>query len=89
MNIPLTVNSDPLLAKIEEILVKVQDLREQVSNEADSLLVIQEAAVLRTYLDELERLVFERFSRECLMSAMDRDALDVGELLVVLHRLFK
>ncbi|MHB1653971.1 MAG: hypothetical protein ACYCVD_16065 [Desulfitobacteriaceae bacterium] len=89
MNVPLSEKGDPLVAKIEEIFVKVGYLREQIAAEADSLLVIQEAGVVRTCLDELEKLVFERFSRECFMSAMDRDIKDVSELLVVLHRLFK
>lgn len=51
--------------------------------------LLQVAGVVRTCLDELEKLVFERFSRECFMSAMERDANDVSELLIVLHRLFK
>ncbi len=89
MNLPVSQQIDPLVAKLEEIHIKVGNLREQVAAEADSLLIIQEAGVVRTCLDELEKLVFERFSRECFMSAMDKDMNDVSELLVVLNRLFK
>lgn len=89
MNIPLIEKEDPLVAKIEEILIKVGYLREHVASEDDSLLIIQEAGVVRTCLDELEKLVFERFSRECFMSAMESNANDVSNLLIVLHRLFK
>ena len=89
MNMPLSEKGDPLVAKIEEIHLKVSHLRDQITIEADSLQVIQEAGEVRACLDELEKLVFERFSRECFLSAMDRDVSDVGKLLVVLHRLFK
>lgn len=89
MNLPISQQIDPLVAKLEEIQVKVANLREQVAAEADSLLIIQEAGVVRTCLDELEKLVFERFSRECLTSAMNKDMNEVSELLVVLNRLFK
>lgn len=89
MNLPVSQQNEPLIAKLEEVLVRVGNLREQVAAEADSLLIIQEAGVVRTCLDELEKLVFERFSRECFMSAMDKDMNDVGELLVVLNRWFK
>lgn len=89
MNNPVTDPGDPLVAKIEEIHLKVGHLREQIAQEADSLQVIQEATEVRASLDELEKLVFERFSRECFLSALDKNGNDVGELLVVFHRLFR
>lgn len=89
MNNPVTDPGDPLVAKIGEIYLKVGHLREQIAGEANSLQVIQEATEVRTCLDELEKLVFERFSRECFLSALDKNVNDVGELLVVFHRLFR
>ncbi|KLU63404.1 hypothetical protein CEB3_c02180 [Peptococcaceae bacterium CEB3] len=89
MNMLSEEKGDPLVAKIEEIHHRVISLSDLITAEADSLQVIQEAGEVRASLDELEKLVFERFSRECFLSAMDKDALDVGDLLVVLHRLFR
>lgn len=89
MNLPVSQQNEPLIAKLEEVLVRVGKLREQVTAEADSLLIIQEAGIVRVCLDELEKIVFERFGRECFMSAMDKDMNEVGQLLVVLNRLFK
>lgn len=89
MNLPVSLQIDPLVAKLEEIHGKVGNLREHVAAEADSLLIIQEAGVVRTCLNELEKLVFERFSRECFLSVMDKDENHVSELLIILNRLFK
>ncbi|WP_206811454.1 hypothetical protein [Paradesulfitobacterium ferrireducens] len=89
MEIPADEQKLRLLAKIEEIYSRVFSLREQVEADQDSLSVIQEAAVVRTCLDELEKLVFERYSRECLLSSAGQVTDEVGRLLVVLNRLFK
>lgn len=89
MDIPEDKEKLHLLSKIEEIHSLVFNLREQVETDQDSLSVIQEAAVVRTGLDELEKLVFERYSRECLLASAGRDSDEVGRLLIVLNRLFK
>ncbi|GAB6170648.1 hypothetical protein JCM15765_01260 [Paradesulfitobacterium aromaticivorans] len=89
MNISADQQKVHLLAKIEEIHSRVASLRGQVAADMESLTVIQEAAVVRTCLDELEKLVFERYSRECLLSSADHNSDEVGRLLIVLNRLFK
>ncbi|MHB1407764.1 MAG: hypothetical protein ACYCV0_19520 [Desulfitobacteriaceae bacterium] len=89
MEIPADEQKVQLLAKIEEIYSRVMSLREQVAADQSSLTVIQEAAVVRTCLDELEKLIFERYSRECLLSSVAHDSDEVGRLLIVLNRLFK
>jgi len=82
-------NKEQLLDKLEEIYAEVLQLRETVSNDGESLGVIHQAAVVRAELDELEKLVFERYTRECFVSSLDDDSDELGEMLVVLHRMFK
>lgn len=89
MNISVNVIKQPLIEKIEEIRCRVEFLREQITEDAPSEKIIQEAAIIRTCLDELEKLVFERYSRECFINATEQDESEVNQLLVVLQRLFK
>lgn len=89
MEAPVLECREPLVEKIGEILLGVQRLREHVMADEESLTVLQETAVIRTCLDELEKLVFERYSRECFLSSVTEGEDDVSRLLVVLNRLFK
>ena len=76
-----------LIEKIGEILLKVKNLHDMVESEVDNQKIISETGVLRSCLNELEELVFERYSRECLLASSTND-IDSG-LLLVLNRLFK
>lgn len=89
MNVPAIDNKEQLLRELAQILDQVIHLREAVGVDADSLQVINEAALVRSSLDELEKLVFERYSRECFVSSLNQDDDELGDLLVVLQRMFK
>jgi len=88
MDVPSS-DKEQLLGKLEEIHAKVLHLRETVSDDGESLGVISEAVIVRAALDELEELVFKRYTRECFVSALDDDRDELGDMLVVLHRMFK
>ena len=80
-------NKEPMVTKIEEIFKRVTRLREKVTEDQDSQILIENVATARTRLDELEKMIFEEYSRECFLAALNQDNDEVSQWLTVLNRL--
>lgn len=83
------IKKEPLVKKIDEIFHRVTQLREEVTADKESQILIEDVAIIRTGLDELEKIIFEEYSRECFLAALNQENDEVSRWLVVLNRLYK
>lgn len=83
------IQKEPLIKKLEEIYERVANLREEVALNVESKVLIEDTATIRSCLDELEKMVFEEYSRECFLAAANNEEDEVNKWLVVLNRLYK
>jgi hypothetical protein len=83
------LQKEPIIKKLEDISTLIVNLRQEITVDVESKLLIKDAATVRSCLDELEKMIFEEYSRECFLSILNNNQDEVDKWLMVLNRLYK